>query len=128
MTKLMLIDDDQTMVRLLRTLLEMDGYNIVVPKAWDEIIDTIREEQPDLILIDYFLPHMEGLEVIKELRASKDLSKVRVVMTSGMDVTEQCREAGADAFLLKPYTPEVLLATIQENLGQDDIEDFTSIA
>jgi CheY-like chemotaxis protein len=120
MTKVMLIDDDQTMVSLLRTLLEMDGYTIVVPKAWDEIVETIREEQPDLILMDYFLPHMEGLDVMKELRASDDLSNVRVVMTSGMDVTEQCREVGADAFLLKPYTPEVLLSTIEENLGQDD--------
>jgi CheY-like chemotaxis protein len=122
MTKLMLVDDDQTMVSLLRTLLEMDGYSIVVPKAWDEIVETIREERPDLVLMDYFLPHMEGLEVMEELRASDDLTNVRVVMTSGMDVTEQCREAGADAFLLKPYTPEVLLSTIQENLGQDDHE------
>lgn len=120
MPKLMLIDDDLTMVRLLRTLLEMDGYEIVDTQEWQGIIDAIREEQPDLIVMDFFLPDVDGLNLVKRIRAAEDLDQIRVIMTSGMDVSGQCVEAGVDAFLLKPFTPDVLLSTIQEHLGQED--------
>jgi CheY-like chemotaxis protein len=122
MPKIMLIDDDLTMVRLLRTLLEMDGYEIVDTHDWPGIIDAIREEQPDLIVMDYFLPNVDGLDLVKRIRAAENLGQIRVIMTSGMDVSDQCLEAGVDAFLLKPFTPDVLLSTIQEHLGQEDRE------
>jgi CheY-like chemotaxis protein len=68
--------------------------------------------------MDYFLPQLEGLDILRELRAAAGLESVRVVMTSGMDVEDQCMQAGADAFLLKPYTPEQLMDCIQEQLGE----------
>lgn len=119
MPKVFIIDDDKTMVYLLRTLLEMDGYEVAEVQDWSAIIGTIQVESPDLILMDYFLPDLDGLELLAQLRADPMLTETRIIMSSGMDVSDQCVAAGADAFLLKPYTPEQLVEVIKETVGKD---------
>lgn len=114
--KVLIIDDDRTMVSLLKTLLEMDGFEVVEIHDWGAILDTVRTEMPDLVIMDYFLPQQEGLDLVITMRGDPQLADIRIIMTSGMDMSEQCRDAGVDDFLLKPYTPEQLSASIQENL------------
>lgn len=116
MPKVLIIDDDRTMVSLLTTLLEMDGFEVASISDWGAIVETIAGEKPDLVLMDFFLPQIEGLEVIEAVRNHPEISSTRIVMTSGMDVSEQCMAAGANAFLLKPYTPDQLMESIQANL------------
>ncbi|NIS82090.1 MAG: response regulator [Anaerolineales bacterium] len=116
MTKVLIIDDDRTMVSLLTTLLEMDGFEVAEVRNWGAILETVRSELPDLVLMDFFLPQIEGLEVITQMRGDPELADIRIIMTSGMDVSDQCLDAGADTFLLKPYTPDQLLESIQANL------------
>jgi CheY-like chemotaxis protein len=116
MAKVMIIDDDRTMVSLLKMLFEMEGLTVAAAPAADRILDGIRKEQPDVILMDVFLPGVDGMAVLSELRASTDLSGARVIMTSGMDLGDQCLAAGANAFLLKPYTPEQLISSVRQNL------------
>lgn len=118
MPKVFIIDDDMTMVYLLRTLLEMDGYEVAEVQDWDTIIEAVQAESPDLVLMDYFLPDLDGLELLTQLRADPILTETRIIMSSGMDVSDQCMAAGADAFLLKPYTPEQLQETIKETIGE----------
>lgn len=118
MPKVFIIDDDMTMVYLLRTLLEMDGYEVAEVQDWDTIIETVQTESPDLLLMDYFLPDLDGLELLTQLRTDTLLTETRIIMSSGMDVSDQCMAAGADAFLLKPYTPEQLIETIKETIGE----------
>jgi CheY-like chemotaxis protein len=119
--KVFIIDDDQTMVYLLRTLLEMDGFEVAEVQDWDTILETVRNEDPDLILMDYFLPDLDGLELLTQLRADPDLTQARIIMSSGMDVSDRCMAAGADAFLLKPYTPEQLVGVITEIVGENGV-------
>jgi DNA-binding response OmpR family regulator len=128
MSKVLIVDDDRTMVSLLKILLEMDGYEVVNISIGRQLLEKARVENPDLILMDVFLADIDGKEILKQLRDSTDIAHVRVIMTSGMDVADQCMDAGADAFLLKPYTPEQLMKIIQENLphkGEADQEPTT---
>ena len=81
-----------------------------------DFLPNVREEKPDIVLLDVFLTNMDGKELVAEVRKSQDFSDLKVVMTSGMDLAEQCAKAGADAFLLKPYTPEQLMKVLQDNL------------
>jgi CheY-like chemotaxis protein len=104
------------MVSLLRILLEMDGYEVVHLTEHADILVQIREEDPDLILMDVFLPDVNGMELLQRIRQDRDLGEARVVMTSGMDQSERSTASGADAFLLKPYTPEQLIQVIEDNL------------
>jgi CheY-like chemotaxis protein len=115
-SKVLIVDDDRTMVSLLRILLEMDGFEVVNINMGGQLIDKVRLEKPDLILMDVFLSDADGKDMLTELRNTSDLADVRVVMTSGMDLADQCMDAGANAFLLKPYTPEQLMIIIQDNL------------
>lgn len=119
MAKVMIIDDDRTTVTLLETLLEMDGFEVVSEARKEKILPGIRSAAPDLILMDVFLAESDGMGVLADLRSSSDLAELRVVMTSGMDLEEQCMAAGANAFLLKPYSPDQLTRVIKENLGAD---------
>lgn len=114
--KVLIVDDDRTMVSLLQTLLEMDGFEVAAIRDWGAILETIRAEMPDLVIMDYFLPQQEGLDIVVAMRGDPQLADVRIIMTSGMDMSEQCIGAGVNDFLLKPYTPEQLSASIQENL------------
>jgi len=114
------------MVYLLRTLLEMEGFEVAEAQDWKSILETIRIERPDVVLMDYFLPDIDSLEVLSRLRAAPDLAGIRIVNSSGMDVSDQCIEAGADAFLLKPYTPEQLIKVIRDIIGEDGATEMAS--
>jgi CheY-like chemotaxis protein len=111
----MLADDDYTMVSLLKTLLGMEGYQVatLLDKTGD-ILDNIRAEKPDILLIDVFLGDRNGLDLVKEIRATTDLKDTRIVMASGIDKTEECLAAGANAFLLKPYMPSDLFRALDK--------------
>lgn len=120
MSKVLVVDDDRTMVSLLRTLLELDGYEVALAGTAQSFWEQLDEHQPDLILLDVHLQDQDGFELVKTLRNRSDTSVAQtpVIMTSGMEVSSKSRDAGADAFLLKPYDPEQLLDRIRSYLGE----------
>lgn len=126
MPKIMLVDDDKTMIGLLKTLLEMDGYEVVYPRHQDRIFETIIQERPDLILLDVYLEEVDGIEILKRIREQPELSQLRIIMTSGMDLSEGGRRAGADEFLLKPYRPDRLMNMISQLLGENETDQQIS--
>jgi CheY-like chemotaxis protein len=109
MKKVLLADDDYTMVSLLKTLLGMEGYQVatLLDKKGD-ILDNIRSEKPDVLLIDIFLGSRNGMDIVRQIRNTPDMKDLKIVMVSGIDKTKECLAAGANAFLLKPYMPEAL--------------------
>jgi CheY-like chemotaxis protein len=109
MKKVLLADDDYTMVSLLKTLLNMEGYQVMtlLDKPGD-ILENIRAADPDVILLDVFLGDRNGLDLVHQIRQTPDLKHIRIVMASGIDKTEECLAAGANVFLLKPYMPNEL--------------------
>lgn len=121
MAKVLLADDDFTMVSLLKTLLGMEGYQVTT--LWDkkgDILDNIRKEKPDILLIDIFLGDQNGMDVVRQIRETPDLASLRIIMASGIDKTEECLAAGADVFLLKPYLPEDLFKKLRELAPKTD--------
>jgi len=111
----LLAEDDFTMVALLKTLLGMEGYEVgSLLEQKGDLLENIRKEKPDVLLLDIFLGDQNGLELLKLLRKESDLRAIKVVMTSGIDKSTECMDAGADAFLLKPYMPEDLIRKLQE--------------
>ena len=116
MTKIMIVDDDRNMVSLLKILLEMDGFEVVNSTQAADFIEKVRVEEPDIVLLDVFLSNVDGKEMMAALRKTEDIQSTKVVMTSGMDLADQCLQAGADDFLPKPYTPEQLMEIIQKNI------------
>ena len=117
MHRIMLAEDDLTMVTLLKTLLGMEGYEVNALTLDDDIFDEVRKDQPDVLLLDVHLPHVSGLDVIDQLRADDETRDLKVVMTSGLNLELECKKHGANDFLLKPYMPDDLLKILQRNIN-----------
>jgi CheY-like chemotaxis protein len=110
--KVMLVEDDLTMQAVLRTLLEIEGFQVALSSArhqLDDMVQSIRDANPDVILLDVHLRDFSGYDVVQRIRTDTHLGNMRVIMTSGMDLKDQCMAAGADDFLLKPYMPDELM-------------------
>ena len=104
----MIVDDDRTTVRLLQTLLELDGFEVLAAPRGQDVLELAGEAKPDLFLMDYNLSDMNGGDVVRTLRSDPRFSKTPVVMTSGMDVEQKALAAGATIFLVKPFEPDEL--------------------
>ena len=117
MHRIMLAEDDLTMVTLLKTLLGMEGYQVNALTLDDDIFNDIRKDQPDVLLLDVHLPHVSGLDVLDQLRGNDETRDLKVVMTSGLNLELECKKHGANDFLLKPYMPDDLLKVLRRNLN-----------
>jgi CheY-like chemotaxis protein len=109
MPKILLLEDDRDMTMLLQTLLEIEGYQVRSYDPKRPAAAQAEEEKPDLVFLDVHLGGKDGIEILRELRKNPLLGGLRVVMTSGINLTEECLKAGANAFIVKPYMPENLL-------------------
>jgi DNA-binding response OmpR family regulator len=111
----MLLEDDQTMVALLKTLLEMEGYQVHILPDPDpnSLVQAIRRHSSDVVLMDVNLRKVSGLDLLLHLRREPDMAGMKVLMTSGMDMRDQCLKAGADGFLMKPFMPDELMQQLQ---------------
>ena len=117
MRKILLADDDLSMVSLLNTLLRMEGYQTVAVDADSDVPAAVRREMPDALLLDVYLGHQSGLEILDSLRNNGDTHLLSIVMTSGMNLQDECMRRGADAFLLKPYMPDELISVLHQKLA-----------
>ncbi len=113
MPKVMLIEDDPTMLVLLRTLLELEGYEVTELQPQDEVLNSIRSEHPDVVLMDVHLRGASGLNLLEDIRRDEELLHTRVLMSSGADFLYECQRAGADGFLLKPFSPDELIKKLR---------------
>ena len=98
------MEDDRTTVKLLQTLLELDGFEVVMARRGEDALKLTREQSPDLMLIDYHLSDMAGVEVVTRLRAEQQFAKLPIVMTSGLDLQEE-RGRWREPLLAKPFEP-----------------------
>lgn len=121
MAKVMVVDDDATMVSLLTTLLQLEGHDVSHPEPGGSILEAAQRIRPDVLLMDVNLAHEDGIEVLKAICAAADLDGTYIVMQSGLNVFEECISAGADAFILKPYPPDELLEHIAEGTEDQDL-------
>lgn len=113
MAKVLLAEDDPTMVSLLKTLLNMEGFDVVALDVNSDVPAAVQREKPDVLFMDVHLGQQSGMEILESIRKDLDLAGTRVVMTSGLDKKEECIRRGADAFLLKPFMPDDLLKLLK---------------
>ncbi len=113
MMKVLVAEDDLTMVHLLKTLLKMEGFEVASLDADDNVTEAVKDNCPDVLLMDVHLLHQNGLDVLDSLRALGHNCKTRIVMTSGSNLESECMQHGADGFLLKPFMPDDLVRALK---------------
>jgi two-component system, OmpR family, alkaline phosphatase synthesis response regulator PhoP len=111
--KVLVVDDDEKTVELVRLYLNRDGYRVIAAYDGNEALRLAREGHPDLIVLDLMLPGMDGLEVCRTLRAESD---VPIIMLTAR-VTDEDRltglDLGADDYVTKPFSPRELAARVR---------------
>jgi DNA-binding response OmpR family regulator len=121
--QILLIEDDTSLVRVLRTLLESFGYDVEAVTCGTAGLACIADTPPDLVILDLRLPDMNGYEVCRRLRQVTNPWILPVLMLTGRDKpVDQLRgyAHGADAYLTKPCEPPELLKTIALLLGESE--------
>jgi CheY-like chemotaxis protein len=114
------VDDDPVMQRLLATVLGSSGYQVVTTSDTDEGIQLVREERPDLVLVDATMPGRDGYEFCRELRADPlvPAQPYLVLLTAAEVDPQQVTTAGFDEFISKPIDPPVMLEHLAAIIGQ----------
>lgn len=115
--KLILIaDDDADIVEMLRYILVQDGYRVMTAVDGWQLLQSIREQIPDLILMDVMMPGLDGIETTRQLREMPALTATKIVFLSARaeEYTQVAAfQNGADAFLTKPIKPRALVSRLQ---------------
>lgn len=119
--KVLLVEDDQRLSDLVRSYLQDNGFRVLVEYRGDRVVDRVRNEPPDLIVLDLGLPGQNGLEVCKALRGENQVP-ILILTARNSDIDHVLGlELGADDFVIKPVEPRVLLARIHALLRRSRV-------
>jgi CheY-like chemotaxis protein len=118
--RILVVDDDPDTLKLLRLILESSGYDPVLTENGHQALSIIAERRPDLVLCDVLMPVLDGYETLVAIRTNPQTEILPVLMLSALgqehDV-QRALEAGADGYIVKPFTLRPLLTAIQEKLA-----------
>ena len=113
-------DDDEDILLLVTTRLRRDGFDIISARSGDEALVLVRERRPALAVLDIGMPGLDGVQVLEQIRADDDLRAMLVVLLTAKAQESDVRrgfDAGADAYVKKPFSPADLSARVRELLG-----------
>lgn len=111
--RILIVDDEERMVRFIRLNLEQDGFRVIEAYRGGVVLDIIRTQLPDLVLLDVMMPDMDGFEVLRMIR---EVSIVPVIMlTAKGEEEDRVRglEIGADDYITKPFSPRELVSRVR---------------
>ncbi|NPA92202.1 MAG: response regulator transcription factor [Chloroflexi bacterium] len=123
MPRLLLIEDDEGIVRFLRRALIYEGYQVDVATDGETGLALARENMPDLVILDWMLPGLDGLEVARRLRAMGDVLILMLTAKTSVADRVQGLDMGADDYMVKPFNMDELLARIRALLRRSRHEE-----
>ena len=118
--KILVVDDEIQIVRLLSLRLQANNYDVIVAYDGYQCIQMVKAENPDLILLDIKMPMGGGIEAFENLRNNKITKKIPVIFITAfpsVEVKKQVIDMGADGFISKPFSSEELLNKIRSIIG-----------
>jgi len=119
--RILVVDDEVAIVRVLRDRLEMEGFEVLVAYDGAEGVEVARRERPDLIILDIIMPHMDGLTAARILREDPETAHIPIVMLTarGQESDEKAGyQAGAVRYFTKPFSIRQLVREIQAILAE----------
>jgi two-component system alkaline phosphatase synthesis response regulator PhoP/two-component system response regulator VicR len=126
MAKILTVDDEPHIIRLMQINLEKAGYTVVTAADGREGLSKVAAERPDLVVMDVMMPYMDGFEALSQLRRDPATRDLPVIMLPGKamdsDVAAGYR-TGADCYLTKPFNPRELLAFVKRILEFKDPDE-----
>ncbi len=127
MPTILIVDDNQKVIDMLRRTLLYEGYDVLVAMDGEQALSQAQQHQPDVIVLDWLMPRLDGLEVAR--RVSK-ADHIPIIMLTARDALEDRilgLDSGADDYLVKPFEPGELLARIRALLRRSETADIEKI-
>jgi len=119
---IMVVDDEPEIVTVVRLMLEQKGFNVRCANSGQQVFADLKEQKPDLIILDILMPEMDGLEVLRRLKGAPETSSIPVIMLTALDKDEDILagyKLGANYYIPKPFTKTQLMTGINRLLSGD---------
>ena len=119
MKRILIVEDNESNLYLTRFILEKHGYQVIEAREGIQGVELATKEKPDLVLMDIQLPDINGLEVVRRIRASKTVHEIPIVALSSYAMVgdrEKSLAAGCTGYIEKPINPDTFMAEIEKFL------------
>ncbi len=119
---IMVVDDDPDLVDILRATLEQREFNVMCAYSGSQALAGLEKQKPNLIVLDIMMPEMDGLEVLRRLKAAPDTSSIPIILLTALDNLKDIStgyEMGADHYITKPFKSAHLMTVIDHLLSGD---------
>lgn len=117
---ILVVDDEERMVRFIRLNLEHDGFQVVPAHRGMQALDEIRKEMPDLVLLDVMMPDIDGFEVLRMIRENSNVPVIMLTAKGEEDDRVRGLELGADDYISKPFSPRELVSRVKAVLRRTE--------
>ncbi len=121
--KILVVEDNDRNRRLMRILLRSNGYEVIEATTGEEAMNYLKDQKPDLILMDIQLPHTDGLELTRKIKSTKATSDIPIVAVTAYAMKgdkERILEAGCDGYISKPINTREVPLVIANILGNEE--------
>ncbi len=118
---IMLVDDNPDIITIVKTILEGKGYSVLSASSGPELLNLLKSQKPDLIILDIMMPEMDGLEVLTRLKGMADTTSIPIILLTAKVQYEDVLggyKLGADYYITKPFTSTQLINGINLLLGE----------
>ncbi|MDF2739802.1 MAG: chemotaxis protein CheY [Actinomycetia bacterium] len=113
---MLIVDDDPAIRRVVSALLDLDEYGLLEAADGQAALEMVRDERPDLVILDLTMRRLDGLRACQALRSDPELAGTRALVLTGRDQPDDraaARDPGADAYLVKPFSSLALLEAVK---------------
>ena len=116
LNKILVVDDDLDILEVLRFLLRKNGYEVIALSEAQKVIETVKEAQPDIVLLDINLSGYDGREICKYLKTTLHIKTPVILFSANISYRSSHKEYAADDFLEKPFEVKKLLSILHSHL------------
>ena len=116
---ILVVERNPAVQRLERFFLEQAGYQVEFANDGVSALERARQLKPKILVAEILVPQLDGLSLCRELKSDPSTSSIRVLIFSHLHAEDRAREAGADAFLIKPLNDELLIETVEKLIAVD---------
>ena len=116
--RILVVDDEPDVLKILLLRLEKTGYKVMGGRDGREALDLARRMVPDLIILDIYLPDMNGDDITRILKGDERLKAIPIILISAttISIAQRAKECGADGYIAKPFEPEELVGMVKKML------------
>jgi len=118
---IMLVDDEEYILKVLDDILKAEGYNVVKAESGADALETLKKVKPDLILLDFFMPGMNGKEALEKIKEQSELKNIKIAFLtiakfSQIDI-KKLKDKGAVDYIQKPFSNKDLIKRVNKIIG-----------